>query len=58
MNKILKYSKEINKNTLILFIGKNTTICTRKDGDILSYLLPKYYYYKTEYMEKNYQKKI
>ena len=57
MNTILKYSKEINKNTLILIIGKNTTICTRKDGDILSYLFPKYYCYKTEYIEKKLSEK-
>jgi len=57
MNTILKYSKEINKNTLILIVGKCNIICTRKDSEILSYLLSKYHRYKLEYIEKKLSEK-
>lgn len=59
MNTILKYAKEINKDTIVLIIlSDGTATCTRKDSDLLSIVLPNYYNYcKPEYIEKKLSEK-
>lgn len=57
MNTILKYAKEINKDTIVLIILSDGTVaCTRKDGELLSLVSPNYYNYcKPEYIEKKFE---